>query len=397
MLNSSSRGHGEHSTRNPLSQGIPRRLSQETLSTLVNDDTQGVQGAPPPAYEDIDARTSSDLNSLITNDSDETIYNSTKIFNTPISSFTKRREFPVVSHFMYPGAMVFKSLEDLQQYKSQLNDTAGSSSSTPVHPILHTSVPVLGLFKKNSPFMVIYKYDSVTGTKVEYCKVYFKILDNKLTCYILVFAKGMVSFENHFSPVILLNNNSCKPSVDFEFQNTKVRITGVSGATSTFGKGLLKTLIMERSSPNLSDGLEVNFNNQNIIKTIKVNVSKENRLAQSLISNKFNHLTFSSLMNKGRQLVNVPFATYIDNGDKRIGSMLVRHCTINCLDVGENNGDEISENTMILTCINLVLREQEYRKNKGNNKPTFVSLGAMLQSIERNTFLQSTSYNSRDF
>lgn len=329
-----------------------RRFSNETLSTLV-DDLHSVVGT-----DDND----NDVSTIQSNSSDETIFNSIKIFNTPLSLYTKKREFPIISNFFSGGVMVFESCSTLLEYRNELKKS-NDSKYIKTRPMLHTEVPVLVLFKKKPPFMIIHKYTE-NGEKVEYCTVYFKVLANNLTSYIITFNPELCKL----SPIVLLNNdNSFKPSVDFTFSDCKVRVLGISGATSTFGTSSTRTFIMDKTSLNLSDDLKVEFKEENLIKNLRIVASQENELANLLIGNKSNSSRFKSLMN-GKVLLQSPFASYTDDGNKRIGSLLIRHGTINCLD---EEGD-VSEKALVITCINLVLREQEYRKNRGNNKPMFV-------------------------
>jgi hypothetical protein len=368
MLNSLLRRRGESRAAPNLPPLVrpflPRSASEETLSTLVTSSAEANPEGDDAEPHDTDDLT--DLSSLLTISSDETAFDDLKVFGKSLTRYTQRRDFPIVLNFLSPGSMVFKSVKSLAAYQDELRNNVGHEGHL-TYPILHISVPVLGIFKKNSPFMVIHKYGE-RGAKYEYCKVYFKILEQNLSCYILVFA------SHSHDPIVMLNNNSCRPSVDLNLENTKVRITGVSGATSTFGTGLIKTFLLSDTSPHLCDRLGVTFDRDNVIKTIKIATAKDNELARLLVGNKSNSTRFRNLM-LPQYLINMPFAKYIDLGDKRIGSMLVRHGSISCFDEKDasTGSDEISNTALILVCINLVLREQELRKNKGNNKPTLVS------------------------
>ncbi|CAK7892982.1 hypothetical protein CAAN1_01S12596 [[Candida] anglica] len=360
------RGEAPPITNTQLIPTLRRRNSDITLNTLVDDSTTN----------------NSDLISLITNESEETVLNDDiRIFQCPISTYTKRLELPVVSNFLSPGVMVFASNESLSAYQKEMNhketvkSDGGIEPTTLAQPILYTSTSVWSIFKKNSPFMEIHQ--NISGIRHEFCKVYFRILATNLTCYILNF-----KFEGSglTKTVILLNNNSCRPSVDFIYQGSKVRITGITGATSTFGTGFIKSFILDDDTPHLAHDLDINIKGgksdpikeENLIKNMKISTSSGNQLANLLIGGKSNSVIFRNMMN-GKNLINTPFATYLDNGDKRImGTKLNRHGTIGCFESPESS-KPISENSLVITCIILVLREQEYRKNKGNNKPTFVS------------------------
>ena len=79
-------------------------------------------------------------------------------------------------------------------------------------PLLQTSTPMLSIFKINSPFMLIYKYNN-SNEKSVFCKVYFRILTNNITCYILIF-----QLDNGELKTVVLMNNGIRPSVDLLYR-----------------------------------------------------------------------------------------------------------------------------------------------------------------------------------
>lgn len=311
----------------------------------------------------------SDLNSLVTNTSEETMSHNTRIFNEHISSYSCVREFPIVSTFMHPGVLLFSSSKSLEAY-SQKNLSAEQVEANHSQglgiPILQTSTPVLNIFKKNSPFLIIYKFNS-KHERVLFCKVYFKILANNITCYVMVFQLD----DDSLKTVVLLNNG-VKPSVDFTYESTKVRATGVTGTTSTFANGLIKLFIMKDTASMLCDDILIDNALEDInspIKNFKMKMNKSSELYSSLVQQ--NRSTVGRIMGSAEPQVNIPFATFVDNGDEKIkGINIVKNGTIKLFDT--NNDTDVNNKTLMISSILLVLREQEFTKNKGNSKPTFV-------------------------
>ena len=106
------------------------------------------------------------------------------------------------------------------------------------------------------------------------------------------------------------------------------------------------------------------------IKNVKVSVNESNKLYNSLKFQK--KATLTKLMNEGKTLINTPLATFVDDGDEKFkGLNLFKNGTIKIFET--TNDNENNTNTLIMTSILLVLREQEFRKFRGNNKPTFVN------------------------
>ncbi|CUM45247.1 uncharacterized protein AC631_02524 [Debaryomyces fabryi] len=363
--------HGDRST-------LSRTNSDETLVTQNQSNTVG-QNQNPRQYEDransydLYSRSGeiSDLSSLFTSGSEETVTNNLKILGYPITSYTTVRELPIVSTFLQPGVLIFSSLKSLDIY-SQKNlspeETKLYHSQGLGIPLLQTSTSMLSIFKINSPFLIIYKYNKANEKSV-FCKVYFRILTNNVTCYILIF-----QLDNGELKTVVLMNNGVKPSVDVVYENTKIRITGVTGTTSTFANGFMQLYILQNSSPSLCDDMTIQNTLESInssIKNVKVNVSDSNELYSSLKCHQ-RKATLTRLMNEGKALINTPLATFVDNGDEKFkGLNLFKNGTIKIFET--TNDNENNNNMLIMTSILLVLREQEFRKFRGNNKPTFVS------------------------
>lgn len=326
------------------------RRSEETLSTLVSErnDAELENSHRPQSRPD-----DSDIVSLFTTTSEETKINEPiTIFGLPLSTYNVLREMPIVSTFLHSGVCVFESIEAFQQYnnETQKANTAGEKRS--VNPLLQVSSSVLGMFKIKSPFITIHRY-TPQGEKVEYCKVYFKVKSSQVSYYLMRFI-----VDGHTHTLTLMNNNSHKPSVDLVHKQTKLRISGISGTTSTFGgAGDFKMHVLRPES-----------------KILEENPSRGALNSTERSSNLHEHeeSLFSAIEHQNRALIqkylsvppliNIPIAHYIEDGAVRQRNKFNRIGTVRVFDRGETGGDD----TLMLVCIMLVMREQESRKNKGS-------------------------------
>lgn len=323
---------------------------------------------------------SDDLVSVLTSNSAETLTND--LFNHSVSDF-KLIHLPLVSSLLSSDVQVFKNKHLLE------------TQSLAVTPLLSTSTSFLNYFKVNAPFLVINKHGqllsehteepeippttsdletpikssskSKTSGKSALCRSFHKVLCKNLLCYILF-------FEN--KEVVVLFNNELKPYVDFEWRNLKFRIVGTTGATSTFGNGLIKLFLVSHSYNTLSDHILVTINNpllrcpKDISITLPEPLNRNPLLENLLKTNKpfVNHNLSSTNI-----LASTPLATFIDDNKK-----LKKYFSNGCIklfdplpQVDHADNPDISDTGLVLVSILLTLREQEVRKNKGNNKPTY--------------------------
>lgn len=358
-----------------LDVGLTRSNSEDTLVTENEYDPHGQRYPRRPLQQDIRGTQDrsgdiSELSSLFTAESEETVTNNVKVLGHPITSYTRVRELPIVSSFLQPGVLIFSSLRSMEVY-SQKNLTADETERYHAQglgvPLLQTSTPMLNIFKINAPFMLIHRFNQA-NEKTLFCKVYFRILTNNVTCYILIFL-----LENDELRTVVLMNNGIKPSVDLILENTKLRATGVTGTTSTFANGFIQLYILQDSAPTLCDDMHIRNTIQTInssIKNVKVSVGESNELYRCLRFQKKTSL--NKLMNKGKSLTNTPLATFVDDGDEKVkGANLFRNGTIKLFET--TNEYDNNTNTLMITSILLMLREQETRKSRGSNKPTFVN------------------------
>ncbi|CCE81791.1 Piso0_002463 [Millerozyma farinosa CBS 7064] len=308
---------------------------------------------------------SSDVSSLLTENSDVTLANCTRLFRQPISKFSAIKEFVLASSFLSNGVYVFPSMHAAEQHTKKRSGEDGTQGPDDL-PLLQTSTSVLSIFKKNSPFMTIHSFVG-RNQKETFCKVYFKILSKNLTCYILAF-----NLREGVQIVVLLNNGT-SPCVDLEYEGTRLRVNGVTGTTSTFGNGLIRMFLLKDNVESLSDGLKVEGVMNDLsesIKNIKIQMSESNDLYNSL--KRGDRSVSPRTLSESNYLVNLPLASFVDAGDEKIkGSNLFKNGTIRVFSQPIDSRSDVT--SLVITSILLVLREQEIRKNKGNNKPSFIA------------------------
>lgn len=311
-----------------------------------------------------------DTVSLFTSTSTETLTN--ELFNHSINDF-KLVRLPLISSFLSSDVQVYKNVgllsrgsggseSDVAVRGSGAN--AGTSADPGVGPLLSTSSSLLNFFKFNSPFLTINTFDN--NTKHEYCKSYYKVLTKNVLCYILIF---------HNKDYLILFNNELKPYVDFEWHNLKFRILGTTGTTSTFGNGLLKLYLVNKSYNTISDHILILVNNPQLSSpkdlSIKFPPPNQNELLDNVLNN--NKSFVSHNLSNTSVLSTTPLATFTDDNSKHKKHFINGY--INLFDplphVEDPTNPHLSNNGLILLCVLLTLREQEVRKNKGNNKPTY--------------------------
>ncbi|KAK6458243.1 uncharacterized protein RJT20DRAFT_133683 [Scheffersomyces xylosifermentans] len=331
---------------------LVRSNSDQTLSTLVESSESSLsrnEGNDSATGNDV-----SDLASVFTSGSEETLTNHpVNLMGRSITAYSWMKQIPIVSTFLHSGVLVFKSANSFEKYQM------GEKDDT--FPILQTVSSKLSIFKKSSPIMTILRYKS-SVEKYEFCKVYFKIYSTHINYYVLKFNYGDDVPEE---TVILLNNNSNKPTVDFEYLNSKFRIVGVTGTSSTFGtNGLIKIFVMKEKADLLTrDVTVINPNDHN--KT-KIKIGESNSLYKVIERQEKSNI--NERIDSEQPLVNIPLGCFVDEGNIKLEKNFMKNGTIKLFDYQV----EHSEESLKMICILLVLREQEYRKYKGDNKPTYV-------------------------
>lgn len=313
---------------------LPRRHSEETLATLVNE-----------AHDS----TLDDTSDLVLVFSGRTLSSPDHVvFGHPIGSYTRLRDLPLVSNFMHPGVSLYRLVEE-----------AGKKGAW---PLLSLQLSFLAFLKKNSPIYVIHRWSGPTE-KTEFCRIFFKVLSNNFTCFVLVFTLSEGSTRS-----LVLLNNGIRPSVDLLWENTKLRVSGLTGATSMYGNSLFKMHVMPENAPLLVDNMDFTTVAPARKKfTPSIKEGHTNALYSALLAQEKSLV--AKLVNEGKPLVNVPVATYTESADTKVAGVRVNG-TLRIFD--NSASDELSPNTLVMCCVLLVLREQEISKMRGNNKPSFV-------------------------
>ncbi|GEQ72716.1 hypothetical protein JCM33374_g6403 [Metschnikowia sp. JCM 33374] len=268
------------------------------------------------------------------------------IFRNPISTYTRLRELPVVTGLLKSELLLYPSVGALKNGDPPLF----SAQSNKLHFI-----------KKNAPILTTFFYEK--GKKREYCKIYFKILQNNLTCYVLMFTSG----EN-----VVLFNNALKPHCDAIYKETKLRVYGASGASSTFGNAAIKMFILDSSSASLADGMDDEKNS--LVKSIKdINLSNQNKsskLYDAVVSQRRNEV--SKLLSSAATIAPVPFVTFFDHGGEKIDGLRMQG-SIRLFETSVGSDKDFSDDSLVLSTIMLTLVEQELSKMRGHKKPSIVS------------------------
>lgn len=302
-----------------------RRPSEDSLNTLVTE--------------------AADDNASVF--SDETLSaGSTPIFGRRLASYTRIRELPVVAG----------------TYKAEMALYASMKAVAEGHaPLLLIQLNKLHFLKKNAPLLTTYLH---AGTaKTEHCRIYFKILQNNLTCYVLMFATG---------PNVVLFNNALKPHTDLIYKDSKIRIYGASGAASTFGNGAIKLFLLHQNSPLLADALDpADLQHMASIKDFHLRTpAQSSPLYDAVVTQQRNEIL--RLVSQAEPIVNVPFAAYMDHGDRKVDGVKVHGCVRLFESVEGSDEATLTEDSLIVATVMLVLVEQEITKMRGNNKPSYV-------------------------
>lgn len=322
---------------------LPRTPSNETLSTLVTLTTVTLNS---------NQRESSFIESESLYSSDTLAVEQAVIFCNQVQTFTKRREFPLSTGLLRNELHLHKSMDALK---------AGSS------PILSIQPNRLHFLKKNTPLHTISRYHN--GHKVEFCRVYYKILETNLTCYVLMFASG----EN-----LVLYNNAIKSHSDTIYKGTKLRLHGASGATSTFGSNSMRVYALNSSSPTLVDFIDDLTFNGTSVKGMNFHApTGVCPLYDSVVHQNRNVL--GHLLSRESPIVSVPIACFVDSGGEKVGGTkvegVIRIFESTNYSNGSNNTQEASEDydplnndSLILATLISIFAEQEMQKMRGNLK-----------------------------
>lgn len=323
---------------------LPRSVSNETLSTLVTS----TAATTTSSRQDTPA---ADTESLYS--SDTLAVSLAQVFCKPLYSYTTMREFPLATSLMRNEIYIYQSMDALKQGDS---------------PLLSMQPNKLHFLKKNAPLQTVSRHDS--GQKEEFCKIYYKILENNLACYVMMFNSG----EN-----VVFYNNGIRPHSDTIYKGTKLRLYGASGATSTFGSNSMRMYALNENSPTLVDFVSDSGFEGSSVKNLKLHApSGTCKLYDSVVSQNRNELLL--LLAQELPLVNVPIATFVDAGGAKVEGFrvegIVRLFESNSRqsdsNLPEDNidgagaADGIAEDSMVLATAMAIFVEQEMQKMRGN-------------------------------
>lgn len=310
---------------------LHRAPSEESLLTLISAAQLTLQRQANPF--------SGDESSIWSAESEETyLIGSIPLFGTRIAAYTRIRELPVLAGNLKSELACYLSTGAIKEGKS---------------PILTVHSNKFHFLARNAPLLTICRNGA------EFCKVYFKIIANNLTCYVLIFDQGEKLF---------LFNNAIKPCLDTVYKGTKIRIIGASGAASTYGNGHIKAFALSDRSPVLCDGL-VPPEDGATIKDVKIKFLEESPLYHAVTKQRKSQV--SQILALAEPLVNYPVASFLDHGKQKVDGVKLDGA-IRIFEANVGDEDDISRDTLVITAMMLVLTEQEVRKMRGNNKPSYV-------------------------
>lgn len=308
---------------------MQRRRSEETLDTL-RDDSE--------THDSIDH---GDTASLLSYGSEETLTDANlALFGNRLLSYTRVRELPIVGALLKSEVLLYPSIKAIKDGEL---------------PLFCVQSNKFHFLMKNAPLLTI----QLKGT--DFCKVYFKILSNNLTCYVLFFLDGQK---------VYLFNNALKPCSDAVYNGTKIRIVGASGAASTFGNGLIKIFALTKDSPSLTDGFQIPQDAASI-RDVKFLFPDKPPLYTAVT--KQHKTAVLNLLSQAEPIVKIPVASYLDHGKDRVDGVRIDGSVRLFESVNaETDASGIPRDSSVLCCLLLVLVEQEIRKMRGHNKPSYV-------------------------
>lgn len=327
---------------------LHRSVSDETLSTLVTSTAATVTSSHHDS-------TSADAESLYS--ADTLAVSLAQVFSKPLHSYRIMREFPLATCLLRNEIYIYSSMDALKQ---------GSS------PLLSMQPNKLHFLKKNAPLQTVSRHRN--GQKEEFCKIYYKILENNLACYVMMFTSG----DN-----VVFYNNGIRPHSDTTYRGTKLRLYGASGATSTFGSNSMRMYALSDNSPTLVDFVDdIGFVGSSIKSLLLHAPSGSCKLYDSVVRQNRNELLL--LLAQELTLVNVPIASFVDAGGAKVegarveGILRIFESTSSPSGSNTDETDDdgagatiengIAKNSMVLATAMAIFVEQEMQKMRGNLK-----------------------------
>lgn len=307
-----------------------RSISNETLSTLVNSVTGTVASARRGDFNDAESLDSSGTLAVA----------NALVFGQPLMTYRKARELPITIGILRNELLLYESMDSLKNGDS---------------PTLTFQPNRFHFLKKNTPLHTIVRH--LNGQKFDFCKVYYKILETNLTCYVLMFATG----EN-----LVLYNNGVKSHSDTIFKQTKLRLYGASGGTSAFGSNSMRIYALNKQLPTLVDFVDDLRFNDTCIKNLKLHAAEGTCKFYDCVVRQ-QKTEVQHLLAKESTMVDAPIATFLDSGGVKVEGMKVEG-VIRLFESTSATEIEIGSDSLVLATIMAVFVEQEIQKMRGNLK-----------------------------
>lgn len=264
----------------------------------------------------------------------------TPVFGVPLARYTRLVVLPLAEGHLTKEMTVF---------------CATSAGGNPV-PLLLVQAHKLHFLTKNAPLLTTYIHEN--GQKREFCKVYFRILHNNLTCHVLEFELGLQ---------LAVYNNALGPYSDLIYRGTKLRVGGAAGAASTFGTASARIDILGENTVTLADGAVVEADRGR-----KVRLQPDNALFTAVRSR--DRFLMGRLSAAATAVVNVPVASFTETergGQFRIYEVASAADGTEAEPTNESqaNPEGVSYDTLVLATVLLVMVEPETRKMRGSSRP----------------------------
>lgn len=282
----------------------------------------------------------------------------TSVFGQQLLTYRRNRQFPLTTGLLRNELQLFVSIDALKR---------GSG------PLLSFQPNRLHFLKKNTPLHTVFRHHN--GQKSDFCKVYYKILENNLTCHVLRFVWGVN---------IVVYNNGIKAHSDTIYNGTKVRLYGASGGASTFGSNSMRIYALNDSSPTLVDFVGKEGFPGAIVKDLRLHAHPGACLMYDCVMNQQRNQLLN-LLAKESPVVSVPISSFVDSGGERMhgmkieGTIRVFESVANENDEGnassaesagsrKEDEDEIATDSLVLATVMAIFVEQEMQKMRGNLK-----------------------------
>jgi hypothetical protein len=441
-------------SRSPSQQphNVPRTYSEETLVTGRSDEQQPAQAVLAPRRATVPMLLRS--HSVLSTTSDSTAVD--LVMGHSFNEFTNIRSLPVLSMLFQKGTYVFPSQNSLDLFKSthrskqNLAEQLSARQKGYALPLLQCTTPILSVFKRNYPILIIYKFKTpelptgdelgnntvdpmnFNSQKIEYCRVYLKFFRNGTVRYTLKFTPNGKPSNSDYNTEATTSSTSSDPEdfevtlimntktafVDTIYKGTRMRWVGTTSPSSFQGSGFFRLLVMNDESPGMLDhesrmhrslleGTDTD-DDRHLPSALTMHMISTDLLAS--LSSFPPIARFSDTCNRNNKN-DIPMKQKIpqklmfrSNGTIKV--MEARHTanhhdTINGDDgiseAGTNNDGEqydaghmgvtgpvenrstalseeadsilnVSEETLVLSCMALVLRDHENKKNSGNSR-----------------------------